>query len=149
MKPPFVRSPYNYDTKQHSDDTGLACPEPTLTQQQFLEESDINFIAERFGLTGEMPQVLKLPAYGDFEGIYDFQSAQNQVREAETSFMTLPAKVRARFNNNPQQLLEFVEDEANREEAIFMGLVKRPEVEPQSPPAAPQPAGKGDTPTPP
>lgn len=126
MKPPFIRSPYNYDTNKASDESGLACPEPSLTQQSFVEESDINFIAERYGLTGELPQVLQLPRYGDFTGIFDFQSAQNAVRKSLEQFMSLPAKIRSRFDNNPQKLLSFLEDPENREEAQFLGLVEKP-----------------------
>lgn len=131
ITPPFVRSAYNYDTDEASNETGLSCPEPTLTQQQFVEESDINFIAERYGLTGEMPQVLDLPRYGNFEGIFDFQSAQNAVVQANQQFMTLPAKMRARFNNSPQQLLEFLGDPENRKEAEFLGLVNPPKRAPE------------------
>lgn len=140
-KPPFIRTAYNYDMDEVSQDTGLACPEPTLTQQEFLLESDINFIAERFGLTGEMPQVRQPPSYGDFTGIFDFQTAQNAVRHAIEQFMELPAKMRARFDNSPQKLLEFLDDADNRDQAIALGLIPKPE-------AAPAPAPKGDTPTP-
>lgn len=132
IEAPFVRSPYNYDVNEASDASGLKCPEPTLTQQQYAEESDINFIADRYGLTGEVPTVLQLPKYGDFSGIYDFQSANNAVIEARRQFMTLPAKLRARFENEPQRLLSFLEDPENREEAIFLGLVNKPDDAPQS-----------------
>lgn len=138
-----------HDTNALGDETGLECRDPSLTQQQFAEESDINYIADRFGLTGELPTVLDLPRYGDFEGIFDFQTAQNQVLEAQRQFMTLPAKMRARFRNSPQELLEFLEDESNRDEAIALGLVKKPEIEPQSPPTPPAPPAAPGGPTPP
>lgn len=122
----FVRSPYNYDRDQASRESGLECKDKSLARQEFAEESNINYIADRYGLTGEMPQVLRLPAYGDFTGIFDFQSAQNQVRQAMEGFMTLPAKLRARFHNNPQELLEFLGDPENRPEAERLGLVNKP-----------------------
>lgn len=153
-KPPFLRTPYNYDTREASAETALRCPEPTRTQQQFKEESDINYIAERYGLTGEMPQVLQLPSYGSFEGIFDFQTAQNAVIEARKQFMTLPAKMRSRFNNDPQQLITFLEDPDNRAEAEFLGLVEKkqppntPQDAPQSPKGNPAGADKGGTPPP-
>lgn len=125
--PPFVRNPYNYDTMQASDDSALTCPEPTLTQQQFAEESDINYIADRYGLTGEMPQVLQMPTYGDFEGIFDFQSAQNVIIKARDAFLTLPAKIRTRFDNDPHKLIQFLQDPENRAEAEFLGLVTKKE----------------------
>lgn len=126
-KPPFVRNPYNYDMNKASDETAIACKDPSLTQQQFVEESDINFIADKFGLTGEMPQVLTPPTYGDFSGIFDFQTANNSIIAANRKFMELPAKLRSRFDNNPQKLIEFLADEGNRKEAEFLGLTQTKE----------------------
>lgn len=132
---PFVRSAYNYDMNKASDESALNCKDKTLTQQHFKDECDINIIVERFGLTGELPQVLQLPAYQDYEGIFDFQTAMNAVRAAEEGFMQLPAKLRARFQNQPQQLLEFLADDENRLEAEKLGLVNKPQPSPEPAPA--------------
>lgn len=152
VKPELPRSQNNYDTNELSDATGLKCEDPSLTQQQFLEESDINYIADKYGLTGELPQVLELPKYGDFTGIFDYQGAQNAVIAAQQQFMTLPAKLRARFDNDPQKLLAFLEDDDNRAEAEFLGLVnKKPDKPvqdlPESPKGDADVDGKGDTPS--
>lgn len=125
----FVRSPYNYDMESASVDTGLRCEDPSMAQQQFLEESDINTIVERFGLNGELPSAVVVPQYGDYTGVRDFQSAMNAVLQAQAGFMELPAKVRARFENDPQKFLEFVADDANAEEARVLGLLKPKPVE--------------------
>lgn len=139
MKKEFVRNPYNYDSDELSEQTGLKCPEPTLTQQQFIQEQDINYIAERFLRTGQLPIVPNMPTPGDFEGIFDFQTAMNTIATAKQEFMRLPAKVRSRFDNDPAKLLEFLNDDENRKEAEFLGLVQPKETEnapgPQSPPA--------------
>lgn len=134
---PFLRTAYNYDTNQASLETGLECKDQSLTQQQFLEESDINFIANRYGLTGEMPTVKQAPAYGDFTGVFDYQTAQNALRSAQEAFMALPAKVRTRFQNEPQNLLDFLQDDENRDEAVKLGILnkKQPEATIQPPPA--------------
>lgn len=133
----FVRTPYNYDMDEASVESGLACLDESLAQQQFKEESDINTIVERFGLNGELPVQPVMPQYGDFSGVNDFQSAMNAVLKAQADFMELPAKVRSRFDNDPQKLLEFVADDANIEEARVLGLIK-PQVEAlQEPPKAP------------
>lgn len=126
---PFLRSAYNYDTNEVSDATALHCLDETRTQQQFKEETDINTIVERFGLTGELPSDVVVPMTGDFtEVVSDYQSALNLVREAEAAFMELPAKVRDRFANDPQRLQEFVENADNREEAAKLGLLVPPPV---------------------
>lgn len=127
MKPEFVRNPYNYDSDQHSTDTGLLCLDESLTEQEHLEETDINYIADRFMKTGHAPQIINMPTYGDFEGVFDFQSAMNIITEAKHEFMSLPAKVRSRFNNDPHELIQFIEDPANRDEAIKLGFIRQPD----------------------
>lgn len=124
-----ARNPYNFNRDKWSEVTGLDCDsenEPSLTQQSFAEDCDINEIVRRFGLTGEMPSDFRSPVSGDFTGITDFHSAMNAVMNAQEAFMELPAEMRARFSNDPQQLLAFVGDEKNRDEAIKLGLVPPP-----------------------
>lgn len=118
----FLRSPFNYDRDQASDEAGLANDMPSMTQQSFAEDADINVIVERFGLTGQMPEPLN-PQYGDFSQVGDFQSAMNAIADAQSGFMSLPAALRARFGNDPAQLISFLEDPANRSEAVSLGLV--------------------------
>lgn len=126
-KKEFVRNPYNYDADELSNETGLLCLDETLTEQQHIEEADINYIAERFMRTGEMPQLLNMPTSGDFDETTDFQSAMNVIAQAKQEFMALPAKMRTRFNNDPAELIAFLEDEENRPEAIKLGLVPKPD----------------------
>jgi phage internal scaffolding protein len=122
----FLRTPYNYDMNQVSDETGLSCQDPSLTQQQFAEESDINFIVDRFMKTGHIPTPASMPQYADYDGVFDFQSAMNVVRQADENFMRMDAKVRARFHNSPQEFLEFFADPANADEAVRLGLAVLP-----------------------
>jgi len=105
-----------------SDKSGLKCDDPSLTQQQFKEDSDINTIVDRFMKSGVLPNPVNMPQYVDYEGIFDFQSAMNVVRQADESFMRLDAKIRARFNNSPQEFLEFFGNPDNVDEAIRLGL---------------------------
>ncbi|WNK14817.1 MAG: internal scaffolding protein [Microvirus sp.] len=131
---PFVRSPYNYDRKVASDESGLLCQDVSLTSQSFAQESDINWIVENFTrrpdlLTGGAAQ----PHFGDFTGLpSDYQSALNQIRAADAAFMTLDHKVRSRFANDPGKLLAFLSDPSNRAEAVTLGLVKAGEAAPDS-----------------
>lgn len=111
----------------------LECKDPSLAQQQFKDDVDINVLLERFKVTGVMPQGVVMPSYGDFSAVMDFRSAQEALRRARDSFMELPAKLRARFDNDPQLLMEFLSDESNRAEAERLGLV----------PAKPSDSGSG------
>lgn len=121
--PPFLRTPYNYDTIAASNESALVCEEPSLAQQQFKDETDINNILRQFNITGLLPEAPLSPRYGDFTGIVDYQSALNAVIAADDGFMTLPAETRARFGNDPEQLINFLADESNRAEAEKLGLV--------------------------
>jgi len=121
----FLRTPYNYDTDAASNESGLACEEPSLAQQHFKEECDINTILQKFNITGMLPQSTLSPRYGDFSGIGDYHTALNRVLAAQDEFEALPAQIRARFNNDPAQLIEFLQDENNRPEAEDLGLVEK------------------------
>lgn len=123
----FLRAAHNYDVDAVSRQVGIVFdPDEGMTQQQFKDECDINTIVERFGLTGELPENIRMPVSGDFTQVTDFQSAMNMVRQAEEAFNELPGAVRYRFANNPARLIEFLEDGDNRAEAIKLGLVPPP-----------------------
>lgn len=146
MKPPFVRNPYNYDTNQAGDDSGLKCLDKTRTQQSFAEEVDINTIVRRFNLTGEIPAGIRMPEYGDYTGISDFKTAMDALAIANEAFDAMPASVRSRFHNSPAEFVDFCLDDANREEAEKLGLVpKKTLVAPQP---APEPKPGATTPAP-
>ena len=123
--PPFLRTSYNYDTNVASNESGVACEEPSLAQQHFKDECDINNILRQFNVTGLLPESPLSPRYGDFTGIYDYHTALNAVIAAESEFDGLPAQIRARFNNNPEELINFLENAENLDEAISLGLVDK------------------------
>jgi phage internal scaffolding protein len=116
----FISAYDNHDAR--STETGLKCLDSSLTQQQFKEESDINTIVDRFMKTGYLPEPASMPQYVDYEGVFDFQSAMNVVRQADENFMRMDAKVRARFHNSPQEFLEFFANPDNSDEAVRLGL---------------------------
>jgi phage internal scaffolding protein len=120
---PFVRNPYNYDKDEASVKDALLCQDPSLAQQHMKDECDINVIIDRFGVTGQIPQTPVSPTYGDFSGVTDYHSALNQINATMEDFMALPAQLRVRFGHDPVQLLEFLENDQNRDEAIQLGLI--------------------------
>lgn len=124
MKPVFIRTAFNYDTNQASDESALECLDESLTVQSEAEDADINTIVRRFGLTGELPGDLRMPVSGDFSGITDFHGAMNLVRAAQEEFLRVPANIRDRFNNDPQKFMSFMEDPGNLDEARKLGLLK-------------------------
>lgn len=131
MKGPFLRTMYNYDMNEAGDKSGLDCrydPDtgeetPSMTKQAFAEECDINTIVRKFGLTGQLPQGVRMPSFGDFLDVPDYHSAMNAIREADESFMMMPADIRSRFGNDAGAFVAFCSDPANRVEAEKLGLV--------------------------
>lgn len=137
---PFVRSAYNYDVDAASLESAVDCNrergdgEPIeRTKQSFKEEVDINTIVRRFGLTGQLPPEVAVPQFGDFENVVDFHTAMLAVRGAQEKFDALPAEMRFRFANDPNELLYFLGDEKNRDEAVKLGLLKPPAAAPEAP----------------
>lgn len=141
----FIRDAYNYNRNEVSYKTAYFSDEKGLTQQHLKEEADINTIVRRFGLTGQLPTNVRIPQYGDFRGITDYQTALNSVIAANQSFAKLPARIRERFNNNPEEFVTFCLDVKNKDEAVKLGLVKEPAATAAGTPAK-QPAGIADTP---
>lgn len=119
----FVRGVYNYDVDKASLEAGFVDDEPSMTDQSFAEEVDINTIVRRFGVTGEFPGGVVMPVYAHFEETFDFHSSMMRVRQAEAEFMKLPAELRSRFGNDPGALIEFLEVPENRPEAERLGIV--------------------------
>lgn len=131
----------SYDTREASLSVALKEFDVSRTDQAGKDEADINTLVRRFGLTGMMPVVARPPEYGDFEGIFDYQSAQNLILAADKSFMAMPADVRSRFNNDPALFVDFCSNPANLDEMRRLGLAVPAPVEPEPAPVEPAPAG--------
>lgn len=97
------------------------------TQQQFKDAADINQIMGRSIRTGAP---LRGPGpVGRTKLRFMHLSGQSyhemlcQIQEAQGAFAGLPAKVRRRFANNPENMFRFMEDRENLPEAVQLGLV--------------------------
>lgn len=96
------------------------------TKQSFRDECDINRIMARYQNTGVLEFMQRRdPQYADVSAV-DYQEACNLVAEANSMFENLPSALRSRFDNSPAQLLGFLENPANLQEAISLGLVNPP-----------------------
>lgn len=100
----------------------ITITEQSLTKQSFAKEADINTIVNRVLKGSAMPQGERQPRYGDFTGL-DYVGMQNQIALVNQSFAELPSDVRRRFDNDPSELLAFLGDPENRDEAIELGLL--------------------------
>lgn len=125
-----------YDRLEHD---GFTFTEPTLAQQHFKDECDVNNIMKKYANTGLLPEVAG-SFYDEAPDVTDYQSLQNYLLDAEDKFMSLPSLIRKRFDNDPGLLINFLNDDNNLDEAIQLGLVKAPVKESEAvAPAEPQP----------
>ena len=104
---------------------GINTGSVSMVQQHLADACDVNLIIKRFATKGEQPIFAKSNLrYGEFHQVGSYHEALDIVREAEEMFASLPAKVRQRFANDPEQMMEFVNDSANYDEAVKLGLIE-------------------------
>lgn len=127
------KNPLELTPKERSQLSTIFFPDDTRTQQHMADECNINTIVKRFGLTGTVPVGVRLPEYGDFTGVVDYQSALNAIMAADKSFNSLPAHVRKEFDNDPQVFLDFSSNPDNIEKLRDLGLAPRPVIKDEPP----------------
>jgi len=95
-----------------------------LTEQNHKDETDINQIVRKYNKTGLIDHLNQFEKqYGDMTG-YDYQDAMNTIAAANTMFEGLPSAIRNKFDNDPAKFINFVDDEANADKLVEMGLAK-------------------------
>jgi phage internal scaffolding protein len=107
------------------------------TQQQYRDRTDIKNIMGTYQRGGRLPIQSGSPMYGDFSEVGTYQQCLERVRAVQSEFENLPSGVRKRFRNNPAELIDFVMNEENREEAEKIGLIEKV-VEPREAPEEPE-----------
>ncbi len=105
----------------------------SLTEQHLKNDVDINEIVSRFQKTGYLPSPDSEPQYIDCTEFVDYQDSLDRMNELNDYFKSLPSSLRGRFENNPSNLVDFLADPANRDEAVKLDLL--PDLkEPDAPP---------------
>lgn len=115
---------------EHAESPGFTSEHESMTQQQFKDEADINYIVQVYDsggvLVGQTGAAPREPMFGDFSNLPDnAQEAYNQILEAKSNFNQLPIEIRQRFNFDPAAFFEFVQDPANVDELVSLGLAVR------------------------
>ncbi len=98
--------------------------EPSLTKQEFREETDINNLMDRLQKGYEINTVPLQPAFFDTTIVPKFDEAQDIIVSAYESFESLPAKIRDRFDGDISKFVGFISDPENKVEAIRLGLLE-------------------------
>lgn len=95
------------------------------TLQSEAAKTDINNVLAHYRKTGTFTHVsTMMPSYGDFSETGTYLEAMTKITEVERTFMECSAEVRAVFDNDPAQMLEFLSDPENRQEAEQLGLAE-------------------------
>lgn len=142
MAPPFFKTPWNHDTNLESKAAGQLNLEPSMTQQQFAKDADINVILAKFMKTGD-PALLNpsgSPRYLDIEESLDLQDTMVTSDQVNTAWLNLPAQARA-ILQTPARFLEWYDhclETGNIQGLRDIGLVPPEKAqEPPKPPASP------------
>lgn len=109
------------------DLAGLTTEGPSLTQQHFTEDADLNVIARRFGIDhpAQLKQEPNPVHFRDTTQDPELVDILNLQRAAREGFAQLPAKILKRFDHDPRKLWDFLNDPDNEEEAVRLGLLAR------------------------
>lgn len=102
--------------------------EETLAQQQFKDQCDVNKIMEKYKKGKPITHLnTSSGVYADLLEIPDYREALEIVRHAQDAFLDLPAKIRAEHENDPQKLIQWLQDPSNDDKAVELGLKTRPQ----------------------
>nr|DAL17928.1 MAG TPA_asm: Scaffold protein [Microviridae sp.] len=112
-----------YEEKQ-----GIIFKEPTMTIQSEKDNCDINVIMNRYATCGTPLPVRTdglQPVFADVSKLGDYMENYNRCKHAEEVFNSLPSALRKELDNNPANLLPFIQNEANRERCVEYGLINK------------------------
>lgn len=93
--------------------------EPSMADDSQRAETDVNNIMSRIRYH-QLPDPVQM--YNDLSEVGDLLSAHESIQKANAVFDSLPAKLRAKFDNQPAKLIEYLQDPKNDAEAISLGL---------------------------
>lgn len=111
-----------------------------VTKQEFKAECDVYNVLKQFQRTGVINHIARgSPRFEDLPSEVDLQDAMHMIQAAEEAFSALPARLRAKYQNDPGLFLRALEDPSNREEFVELGILK--------PPRPADPAGEAAPPT--
>jgi len=122
--------------------------DPGVTQQQFVNDCDINQIVNKFLRGDDISHYQRAVIYGDQENLvpenFDYELASDIINQANWQFAQLPAQDRDYFQNDHKNFIDYMENADQYEDSIRRGYrIKRP-APPQAPTAPPaaEPSGK-------
>ena len=142
-----------FDT--YEEKLGIIFKEPTMTVQSEKDNCDINVIMNRYATCGT-PLPYRAdgvqPVYADVSELGDYMENFQRCKQAEEMFNALPSALRKELDNNPANLIPFIQNKKNESRCIEYGLINKPIVEAPKAPVVvnPNPANpvSGNAPNP-
>jgi len=98
----------------------------SMTEQSHAKSCDINVIMQKYQKSGVLDHVNKHQENYGFCTSADLHESLNQIKTAQEMFDDLPSKARTKFNNDPAQFLDFVQDPENEAQLFDLGLSDYP-----------------------
>lgn len=117
--------------------------EPTITQQHFAAECNINQIIARFNKTGVLGDGKPTPpSYADVSLFGDFRESQEKIQKGKAAFAAMPVEVRRLAGGDPSRLWDVLVNPENRQILENAGVLN-----PRKPPVPDNPDGQSAQPT--
>lgn len=101
----------------------------SLSDSQFMADCDINNVMKR-AVAGDTSLIRNTEGvFADVSDYGDFAKCMHRVITARREFEALPSNIRKKFGNDPSNMLSFLADSANDEEAVKLGLKVMPKAD--------------------
>jgi len=128
----------------HNTRVQIINQEPSRAKQAPKKDTQIRNILIRYAKTGVLGDPSRRPIFGDFTNTEQFETSLNLVANVRSQFAQLSSEIRNRFQNDPVELLTFLNDPKNNIEAVKLGLkdksaLPKPPKEPDTRPQSLQP----------
>lgn len=98
----------------------LVAPGPDRSKQSFKDQCDINFIMGRYLRSGNIDWLSRHDGVFGEVPAQTFHDAMNIVAKAKEMFADLPAEVRKRFANSPEEFLKF--SQASDKDGVLLNI---------------------------
>jgi len=111
----------------------------SATEQQHRDATRVDSVLKKYATTGVETRNIQVfqqhqarMTFGLSDTNLDYQRQLNMVISVREYFEGLPSMIRAGFNNDPAQMIEFMADPKNREECYKLNLLDNPAAKQQA-----------------
>jgi phage internal scaffolding protein len=116
------------NARKFKEKWGVERPKPLFfrgeskVRPEFKDEMDLNNILKKYQ-TRDIPEHLKRQGvFADYSSYTDLGQHLENIQSVQERFDMLPSSTREKFQNDPIQMLTFLQDANNDEESISLGL---------------------------